>query len=89
MLEEHNIPIEGIESPPYLYEEDKPVPVGFEIPPADVWVKTIDDIIKVLDNSERQGADVDMPEGTRYITISDTLAKKISSKLKDLLKEDK
>ena len=89
MLEEHNIPIEGIELPPYLYEEDKPVPVGFEIPPADVWVKTIDDVIKVLDNSERQGADVDMPEGTRYITISDTLAKEISSKLKDLLKEDK
>lgn len=84
VIKEHNIEIEGIELPPYLFEQDKPVPVGFTIPRGDKDIKTIEDIINVLDKSIRQGADVDMPEGNRYITISDTLAKQLSSKLKKL-----
>jgi DNA-directed RNA polymerase subunit M/transcription elongation factor TFIIS len=87
IIKEHNIPLEGIELPPYLYEEDKPVPVGFEIPPTDIWVKTIEDVVQMLDKSQRMGEDVDMPEGARYITISDTLAKQVSFKLKQLFKE--
>ena len=84
IIKEHNIPIEGIKLPPYLYEEDKPVPVGFTIPRGDMDIKTIQDMIEILDKSPRDGDAVDMPEGARYITISDTLAKQMSSKLKKL-----
>lgn len=84
IIKEHNIQIEGIEIPPYLYEEDKPVPVGFTIPRGDKDIKTVEDMIRVLDKSTREGADVDMPEGARYIKISDTLAKQLSARLKKL-----
>lgn len=84
IIREHNIEIEGIELPPYLYEEERPVPVGFVIPREDKDIKTIEDMIQVLDKSARSGTDVDMPEGSRYITISDTLAKQLSDKLKKL-----
>ena len=84
IIRKHNIEIEGIELPPYKYQEEKPVPVGFTIPRGDKDIKTIEDMIEVLDKSIRSGADVDMPEGTRYITISDTLAKQLSSRLKKL-----
>lgn len=50
LLKEHNISVEGIELPPYRYEEDKPVPVGFSIPPADMWVKTVDDSIQIMED---------------------------------------
>lgn len=84
IIKEHNILLEGIELPPYLYEEDKPVPVGFSIPRGDKDIKTIEDMINVLDKSIREGADIDMPEGARYITISDTLARQLSGRLKKL-----
>lgn len=47
-IKEHNIEIEGIELPPYLYAEDKPVPVGFTIPKGDRDIKTVEDTIKLL-----------------------------------------
>lgn len=84
IIKEHNISLEGIEFPPYLFEQDKPVPVGFVIPKGDMDIKAIEDTINMLDNSVRNGDDVDMPEGARYITISDTLAKQLSSRLKKL-----
>ena len=52
IVKEHNIPVEGIELPPYKYQEDKPVPVGFVIPPEDRWVKTIEDTINFLNGKE-------------------------------------
>lgn len=51
-IKEHNIPIEGIELPPYRYEEEKPVPVGFVIPKEDKWAKTIEDTINFLRDKE-------------------------------------
>jgi hypothetical protein len=38
-----------------------------------------------LDSAQRQGSDKDAPEGTRYIIISDTLAKQISSRLVEIV----
>jgi hypothetical protein len=40
-------------------------------------MKIIQDIIDMLKNAERRGSDKDIPEGSRYITISDTLAKEM------------
>lgn len=48
IIKEHNIEVEGIEIPPYIYEEDRPVPVGFTIPRGDKDIKVIDDTIKLL-----------------------------------------
>lgn len=52
VIKEHNIQLEGIELPPYLYEEDKPVPVGFTIPKEDKWIKIIEDTIQFLESKE-------------------------------------
>ena len=38
-----------------------------------------------FDNAIRIGSDIDEPEGNRYITISDTMAKSISSQIRDLM----
>lgn len=48
VIREHNIPLEGIELPPYLYAEDKPVPVGFTIPKGDKDIKAVQDAIQLL-----------------------------------------
>ena len=57
IIKENNIEMTGIELPPYLYEEDKPVPVGFEIPAEDKWIKTIDDTISLLENLHTEDND--------------------------------
>ncbi len=44
--------------------------------------KQLEEGIKILESTPRIGNDVDEPEGERYIQISDTLAKKLSSLLK-------
>lgn len=65
--------------PPYMSENEKPVPVGFTIPPRDVWIKTIDDTINTLE----------VPLGAiedEYISISADDARLIVDKLKQLLK---
>lgn len=87
ILKEHNIEVEGDEIPPYLYEETRPVPVGYCIPKDDKAIKTIDDTIKMLENTARQGSLIDTPEGSRYIQISDTLAKQMTERLKELFKD--
>lgn len=84
-LREHNITIDGIELPPYQTINEKPVPVGFQIPPEDKWVHLITEISKLFKNAHRTGADVDDPEGTRNIIISDTLANKLAKDLDSLL----
>ena len=48
IIKEHNIQVDGIELPPYLYAEDRPVPVGFSIPRGDKDIKAVDDAIKLL-----------------------------------------
>ena len=42
-------------------------------------------IANMLSNAERAGGETDQPEGTRYITLSDTLARQI---VKELTAED-
>ena len=41
-------------------------------------------LARALDESWRYGADQDVPEGVRYIQISDTLAKQIAQKLREI-----
>lgn len=59
IIKEHNIEIDGIELPPYKYEEERPVPVGFTIPKGDKDVKVVEDTIKLLK---------DLQEGMGYHT---------------------
>lgn len=88
-LDENNIKIDDDEIVPYRWKNQKPVPIGFEIPESDRLLKQLEIIADTLDNSDRQGSAVDMPEGSRYITLSDTLARKLSNDIRDLLKGDK
>lgn len=85
IIREHNIQIDGIELPPYTRVEDKPVPIGFTIPTEDKWVKFVSDLIHAFNTAECDGDDIDVPEGSRYIRISDTLKTEIVDKLKGLL----
>ena len=87
ILREHDIPIEADEIPPYLCDEQRPVPVGYKIPRDDASIKAIDDTIHLLEDTPREGQMLDTPEGARYITISDTKAKEIADRLKDLFKD--
>lgn len=59
-VKEHNIPLEGIELPPYLYAEDKPVPVGFTIPRGDKDIKAVEDAIKLLEDIQQDLGDADL-----------------------------
>ena len=76
IIKEHNIPLEGIELPPYLYAEDKPVPVGFTIPRGDKDIKAVEDAIKLLkDIQDRMmdPQDVDFDNVTQKITALEKL----------------
>lgn len=42
---------------------------------------TINDVITVLRSHERQGAERDVPEGSRIVVLSDTLAKQMADTL--------
>jgi len=42
-----------------------------------------DDMADALDAAPRQGADRDEPEGSRFVVLSDTLAKQFSSRLRE------
>lgn len=89
--EKNNIDIEGIfeefsESlPPYRYKNEMPVKKGFVIPPEDRWVDTVHQIYELFKNARRVGSDEDIPEGSRNIVISETLANNLADKLKLLL----
>ena len=88
ILDEHNIKIDDDEIVPYRWKNQKPVPIGFEIPKSDRFLQKMQGLFDLLDKSERMGSSVDMPEGSRYIQLSDTLAKKLSTELKQVMKED-
>jgi hypothetical protein len=47
----------------------------------------IESIALALDQATRYGADVDTPEGTRWIIMSDTLAKRLSTALREMADE--
>ena len=51
LLKENNIPIEGIELPPYQFDQVRPVPIGFQIPKGDREIKLIEDVIKILNEN--------------------------------------
>ena len=87
ILQDHNITVDGDEVPPYLYEETRPVPVGYRIPRDDISIKAVDDAIHLLEDTKREGMLIDSPEGSRYITISDTKAKAVAAALKELFKD--
>ena len=87
ILREHNIEVEGDDVPPYLFEEQRPVPVGYRIPRDDESIKAVDDAIHLLEDTKREGMLLDSPEGSRYITISDTKAKEMAERLKNLFKD--
>jgi hypothetical protein len=44
-------------------------------------IRDINDVITVLQKADRSGADFDMPEGSRYITLSATLAARMIAAL--------
>lgn len=48
----------------------------------------INELVNLFDNAPRMGNEKDVPEGTRYIIISDTLAKELSQKIKNYLVHD-
>lgn len=75
--------------PPYRFENNKPVPKGFVVPPEDEWIHTIHQAYELLENAKRVGSEEDIPEGSRWIEISDTLATQIADKLNKLLKGGK
>lgn len=43
------------------------------------------ELMRAIDRAERHGSAVDIPEGARYIRISDTLASRLSAKINRLL----
>jgi hypothetical protein len=47
----------------------------------------VEEIIEILKNAHRHGAEKDEPEGARYIVISDTLANRLVKELKEYLDE--
>jgi hypothetical protein len=46
---------------------------------------TIQDMIEVLDGSDRMGMPVDVPEGSRYVQLSETLVQEMANSLRCLL----
>lgn len=87
-LDENNIKIDDDEIVPFRWKNEKPVPIGYEISDNERLLESISHVIDLLDNSKRLGGDVDMPEGSRYIQVSHTLANKLSNELKNILKGD-
>lgn len=69
-IKEHNIPLEGIEFPPYLLEQDKPVPVGFTIPRGDKDIKAVQDAIQLLEDLRNEEGEGNMHYGDMTSTIS-------------------
>jgi hypothetical protein len=79
--------IEGITSPMFTRPYQKLIPYGFNTEEqTEVYIKTIDNVVKALRDSRREGADIDKPEGARYIKISDTCATEIANELCNIMK---
>lgn len=50
-------------------------------------IKYLEDLLVTLSTTARTGSSIDIPEGSKVITISDTLTKEICSKLNDIIKD--
>lgn len=48
-------------------------------------VHAVLDVADALDSAKRMGADVDEPEGERYIQLSDTLARELAGRLRQFV----
>lgn len=46
--------------------------------------KYLEILAKALDGAKRHGKEIDVPEGSRYIILSDTLARQMSKDLRDI-----
>lgn len=57
ILKDHNIEVDGLDLPPYLCENDRPVPIGYRIPRDDPSIKAVDDAIKYLEVSAKELCD--------------------------------
>jgi len=51
-------------------------------------MKFIEMLADALDNASRLGTETDVPECSRYIIVSDTLAKEWANKLREAAQED-
>lgn len=89
ILKDNNIEIEGEKLPPYMWDNKRPVPVGYRVPHDDRTIKIIDDVIQLLDSAVHQGSSTDIQDGIEYIKIDKTLTKHMSEELKKLFEEDK
>lgn len=55
--------------------------------PSEGWrsvAMTLEEVIIILETAERRGAEIDRPEGTRYIQLSVTLLEQMIAALKNL-----
>jgi hypothetical protein len=84
-LKEHNIKLDEQEFPPYRWNNEKPVPIGFIIPEEDKWVHIISELAKLLRTTPRTSVVYDNPNPDQVV-ISDTLANELANKLENLLK---
>lgn len=79
VCEEHGIAIDNVFDefkdtlPPYKFENDKPTPKGFVIPPDDIWIKTVSDAYELLKDSEDEKSN----------TIADELNRLLKGEHKD------
>jgi hypothetical protein len=84
-LKERNIKLDEQEFPPYRWNNEKPVPIGFIIPEEDKWVHIISELAKLLRTTPRTSVVYDNPNPDQVV-ISDTLANELANKLENLLK---
>lgn len=85
ILIQHNISIPPMDIPLYRFSKEKPIPVGFTIDKNTELIGMAKHLADMFKTATRQGESDDTIEGSRYITISDTLANKLSTKLLQLL----
>lgn len=85
VCEAHNINIDEVfaeyPKPPYRWNNEKPVPTGYVIPPEDAWISTVEQAMNILKNP----LDVTSDD---YISISAEDARLVVDKLIKLLKGD-
>ena len=56
--------------------------------PEQMTMLTLKAVIAVMKSARRIGGETDVPEGTRYIQISDTLAKQMAAALRKVESND-
>jgi hypothetical protein len=53
-----------------------------EMKRTEIAVRALEQSRKILDAAPRQGAERDVPEGSRYVVLSDSLARSLSGNLR-------